>query len=97
EELSYSIPDGYSFYVDDQQAIYKKNDELVYATDGKETSILKEIEGMNVSENGVIAWSRHTAYTISPEGKVKSEIELPQYIKSGTLTEEGLAFLYVQT
>ncbi|PFG14354.1 hypothetical protein [Bacillus sp. es.036] len=97
EELSYSIPDGYSFYVDDQQAIYKKKDELIYATDEKETSILKEIEGMNVSENGVIAWSRHTAYTISPVGKVKSEIELPQYIKSGTLTEEGLAFLYVQT
>ena len=97
EKLNYTIPEGYSFYVDDQQAIYKKSDELIYATNGKETPILNDIEGINVSENGVIAWSRHTAYTISPDGKIQSETELPQYIKSGTLTENGLAFLYVQS
>ncbi|WLR60934.1 hypothetical protein [Guptibacillus hwajinpoensis] len=97
ENLEYTIPEGYSFYVDDKQAIYKKKDEIIYARNGKEQSILNKIEGINASNDGVIAWSRHTVYSISPEGTIDSETELPQHIKGGTFAENGQLFLYVQS
>ncbi|MBN8209429.1 hypothetical protein JI666_11795 [Bacillus sp. NTK071] len=97
EDLSYAVPEGYSFYVDDQQAIYKKKDALVYSTNGKEETIAENIEGLNASDNGIVAWSRHQLYFITPEGTIESATKLSSYIKNAVLTEDGKALLYVQS
>ncbi|TKD69180.1 hypothetical protein [Pseudalkalibacillus hwajinpoensis] len=97
EDLSYAVPEGYSFYVDDQQAIYKNKDALVYSNNDKEETIVENIEGLNASDNGIVAWSRHQLYFITPEGTIESATKISPYIKSAVLTEDGKALLYVQT
>ncbi|MGB8001974.1 MAG: hypothetical protein WCF60_18025 [Anaerobacillus sp.] len=97
DELNYSIPEGYSFYVDDEQAIFKKNNELIYSNQGDERTILDNIEGLHATENGILTWSRHQLYDVSSDGTIKSELELSQYIKNAVLTEKNKFLLYVQT
>ncbi|WP_347549170.1 hypothetical protein ABFG93_16865 [Pseudalkalibacillus hwajinpoensis] len=97
ENVSYSIPEGYSFYMDEEQALFKKGDALIYSKQGEEKTIVDGIEGMNASDNGILAWSKHQLYFVSPEGTILSEKELSPYIKNTVLTEDGKALLYVQT
>ncbi|WP_152671009.1 hypothetical protein [Guptibacillus hwajinpoensis] len=97
EDMNYAIPEGYSFYVDDQQAIYKKSDALVYSTNGKEKTIAENIEGLHASDNGIVAWSRHQLNFVTPEGTIESATTVSPYIKNAVVTEDGKALLYVQT
>ncbi len=99
EELEYSIPEGYAFYVDEEQAMFKDGDQLIHSKDGIETPILDGIEGINASHNGIVTWSKHKLYFVSPEGQVKNEVTFDQedQVRSAVVTDDDNVILYALT
>lgn len=99
ENMSYSIPEGYPFFIDEEQAIYKKGNTLIHAKDGTESLIIEGIEGINAAANGAIAWSKHELYFVSPGGKITEKVKIDQQalIRNAALTEDNNVILYALT
>ncbi|MCA0986468.1 hypothetical protein [Guptibacillus algicola] len=99
QELQYNIPEGYSFFIDDEQAIFKENDQLIHSKAGTETPILDGIEGINTTATGIVSWSKHKLYFVSPDGEIKNEVTFDQeeQVKSAVVTEEDNVILYALT